>query len=59
MDDRYYTVKEVMSCLKCSNTKAYQIMKRLNTELEGKGYMTLRGRVPRKYFEERFNLVEG
>lgn len=57
MDDRYYTVKNVMECLKCSNTKAYQIMRELNEELKKKGYMTLRGRVPKKYFEERFNLV--
>lgn len=57
MDDRYYTVKNVMECLKCSDTKAYQIMRELNEELKKKGYMTLRGRVPKKYFEERFNLV--
>lgn len=57
MDDRFYTVKEVMECLKCSNTKAYQVMKDLNAELSKKGYMTSRGRVPKKYFEERYNLV--
>ena len=33
MDDRYYTVKNVMECLKCSDTtKAYQIMRELNEE---------------------------
>jgi hypothetical protein len=57
MDDRYYRVENVMECLKCSNTKAYIIMRNLNEELKKKGYMTLRGRVPKKYFEERFNLV--
>lgn len=57
MDDRIYTVKDVMECLQCSNTKAYQIMRELNKELAKEGYMTLRGRIPRKRFEERFNLV--
>jgi len=32
-------------------------MRELNMELAKKGFMTMRGRVPGKYFEERFNIV--
>lgn len=32
-------------------TKAYAIIKEYNAELEAKGYFTMRGKYPRKYFE--------
>lgn len=57
MQNKYYTYKDIMECLKCSESKAYLIMRDLNAELVKKGFMTMRGRVPRKYFEERFNIV--
>lgn len=38
-----------------SESKAYQIIKQLNTELEQKGYLVIRGKVPRGYLEERFH----
>ena len=46
-------VKEVMTRLECSMCKAYKIIKTLNSELERKGYITIAGRVPRAYFEQR------
>ena len=33
---------------------AYQIIKKLNAELDAMGKLTFRGRVNRKFFEERF-----
>jgi hypothetical protein len=56
MNNKYYTFKDVMECLKCSESKAYLIMRELNAELAKKGFMTIRGRIPKKYFEERFNI---
>ena len=36
-----------------SEAYAYKLIKQLNKELEGKGFITIRGRVSRQYFEER------
>ncbi len=46
-------VNEVMQRLDCSERKAYEIIKRLNDELKAKGYITIAGRVPRAYFEQK------
>ena len=37
---------------------AFQIIGNLNKELEEQGYLTLRGKVPTKYFVKRFYGVE-
>lgn len=47
-----------MKILDVKETKAYKIIKELNQELEKKGYITVAGRVPRKYFFERCGVVE-
>ena len=39
-------------------TSAYEIIGNLNKELEEQGYLTLRGKVPTKYFVKRFYGVE-
>lgn len=49
----YIQVDEVMTRMRVSQSKAYGIMKGLNKELKEKGYLTVAGRVPRRYFEER------
>lgn len=36
-----------------SEAYAYKLIKQLNKELEEKGFITIRGRVSRQYFEER------
>lgn len=55
----YYTIKDVMTILGCGRTKASEAVRTLNDELEAKGYMRFPlGRVPKKYFEERYHLEE-
>lgn len=49
----FLKAKDIMEIMKISKSKAYQIVKELNRELEKKGFVVLRGRVPRRYFEER------
>ena len=49
-------VREVMQRLECSEGRAYEIIKQLNAELTAKGYITLSGRVPRTYFEEKCRI---
>ena len=36
-----------------SRSAAYKLMRQINSELEKKGYIVIRGKVSRKYFEER------
>ena len=47
-------VDDVARELGISVSHAYKIMQRLNKELKEKGYMTIAGRVNRKYFMEKF-----
>lgn len=50
----YYTANEVMEMLGISRGHAYKIVKQLNEELAGKGFIVVAGRVPKKYFAEHF-----
>lgn len=52
------TAEEVASICKVKISKAYQIIRVLNKELEKKGFLTLRGRVNREYLLERLGLKE-
>ena len=45
---------EIAEELGVSKAYAYKIVHRLNDELIAKGYVTISGRVSRKYFEEKF-----
>lgn len=47
-------VADIMELFGCSKAKAYQVIADLNHELERKGFLYVRGRVSRKYFEERY-----
>jgi prophage antirepressor-like protein len=50
----FFRAAEVMKILEVSQSKAHQVIQDLNKELKGKGYITVAGRVPRKYFYEKF-----
>lgn len=58
MDEKpmFVTVDEVVNVLGVCQSKAYRIIQNLNKELDEKGYITVRGKVSRKYFEERVAL---
>ena len=49
----FMTVKEVAKELQCSEAFAYKVIREMNAELEKKGYLVVRGKVPRKYFMEK------
>ena len=51
--DAFIDAKEVSEILGIGMTKAYAIIKEYNAELEAKGYFTMRGKCPRKYFEQK------
>lgn len=44
---------EVTRILGVSQSEAYRIIKKLNEEMAAKGYITVNGRVNRKYLEEQ------
>ena len=43
-----------MQILGISKSAAYKIMRQMNDELKKKGFVIIRGKVSRRYFEERF-----
>ena len=47
------SVEEVMQAAGVGKNTAYQIIKKLNAELDAMGKLTFRGRVNRRYFEEK------
>lgn len=49
----YMTVEEVADELRVSKSKAYQIVRELNGELQKKGYLTVMGRVNTMFFQEK------
>lgn len=53
MKNNYYSVTEVQEILDVSKSKAYEIIRVFNDELKEKNYLVLRGKVPKKYFNEK------
>lgn len=53
MSRQILNVKDVMAALEVSESKAYGIIKQLNSELSAKGYITIPGKVSKAYFEEK------
>lgn len=51
---RLMTAQEVKDELGVSESKAYKIIRQLNSELKEKGFYTVSGRVSRRYFNESF-----
>ena len=54
--EQFLDVKAVMVLLKCKQSTAYKVMRRLNGELKENGFLVKPGLVPRKYLVERFGL---
>ena len=52
--DYMMTVDDVMEELGVKRSKAYSILKQLNNELAKEGYVAVRGKIPRPYWETEF-----
>ncbi|MCD8373601.1 MAG: DNA-binding protein [Oscillospiraceae bacterium] len=52
-NNNFMRVDDVARELGVSKSYAYKIVQKLNAELREKGYMTISGRVNRKYFMEK------
>lgn len=50
----YINAQELSKYLGISISRAYRIIRQLNDELKEQGYLVIAGRVPTKYFEQRW-----
>lgn len=50
----FITSDELSEILEISKGHSYRIIRQLNKELEGKGFVTIAGKLPRAYFEKRY-----
>lgn len=55
---KFLKVADVMEILSISQAKAYCIIRELNKKLKDRGYETIAGRVPTKFFCENFYCGE-
>lgn len=46
-------VRDVMAVLEVSESKAYGVIRQLNGELSERGFITIPGKIPTAYFEEK------
>ena len=49
----FMTVEEVAAELRVSKSKAYQIVRELNAEMQKQGYLTVAGRVNVTFFHKK------
>lgn len=54
MTKQVYTAKDLQELLGVSESKAYQYIRQMNAELQDKGFLTIRGKIPAAYVRERF-----
>ena len=50
----FVRAEEVAGALGISKPYAYKLVREMNEELKEKGFITIPGRVSRRYFEEKF-----
>lgn len=54
MSRQTYSAKELGEALGVSESKAYEYIRQMNAELTQNGFLTVRGKVSRKYANEQF-----
>lgn len=54
MSKQVYTAKDLKEILGISESLAYRYIRIMNDELQKKGFLIVRGRVPCAYVKERF-----
>lgn len=54
----FLTADEVSIICKIKKQKAYKIIKEINDEMGKKGFIIIRGRVNRKFFNEKMGLID-
>lgn len=49
----FYDVNDIMAICGCKQSKAYSVIRELNSELAAKGFLIFQGKVNKTYFHER------
>ena len=50
----FMSAEEVAGVMDVSKSYAYKVIQRMNEKLEGKGFITMQGRIDRKFFYDQF-----
>lgn len=58
MDTIMMTASGVAEAMGVSKAYAYKVIQRLNKELQAKGYLTVAGKVNRKFFMQKINYQD-
>ena len=58
MDNIMMTASEVAEAVGVSKAYAYKVIQRLNRELQEQGYLTVSGKVNRKFFMKKVNYQD-
>lgn len=53
----FLNVEDVKKILRVKENTAYSVIRKLNKQLKSKGFEIIRGRVNKKYFLEKYNLI--
>lgn len=53
----FYFVEDIEEMFRVGESKAYEIIKCLNMELEAKGFFTVKGRVLCSYLKQRVGIA--
>ncbi len=54
LEKTYLKMEDVKEIIGVSESKAYKIIQALNKELKAKGYIVVAGKVPTKFFKEKY-----
>ena len=52
-NNTFYDVNDIMTICGCKQSKAYSVIRELNSELAAKGFLIFQGKVNKTYFHER------
>jgi sugar-specific transcriptional regulator TrmB len=58
MRAQFITAEEVAEVMGVGRSKAYEIVRDMNKELKEMGYLTVRGKCPIRYFQQKFYGLE-
>ncbi len=53
-NSNFYNAAQIAEMLEISRSQAYSVIRELNEELRSKGYMFIRGRISKRYFNQRY-----
>ena len=52
-NNTFYDVNDIMAICGCKQSKAYSVIRELNSELAAKGFLIFQSKVNKTYFHER------